>query len=554
VKLDLTVQQSKAARRQIVRAFRGGCDVARSLAILRARGLISTWRLDQDLRTLSLARRAGPFVATSAHSARRRGHAPAIIDADGVCTYSQLEARANSYARGLRDLGLTSRCTIGVLCRAHREMLLTLIATGKLGLRVVLLNTGFGQSELTAVVERERIETLVLDGEFAAIVAALPSGVRLIFTSHGDSRMPELALADVCANKSTAAVRPPRAPGGLVLLTSGTTGTPRGADRTRISPLQSAQLLDRIPLSRAKAMVVEAPLFHGTGISQLTLAMAMGKPVVLSCAKFDPARTLAAIAMHRADTLVVVPTMLQRIVGLPARTLASHDTSSLRVVICGGSALSPQLCARTAEIFGEVLYNVYGSTEVANAAIARPHELRQAPGTVGRPPIGCRVVLYDERGDRITEPNRPGTIFVYNPLVVARYTDGGPRQVRDGMVCTGDVGHLDARGLLFVDGRGDDMIVSGGENVYPLEVEHLLTDRPDVSDAAVVAVEDLEFGQRLRAFIVPLPGSTLDTREIKEYLASRLARFKVPRDFIFVDSIPRNPSGKALVKQLRQER
>jgi fatty-acyl-CoA synthase len=337
----------------------------------------------------------------------------------------------------------------------------------------------------------------------------------------------------------------------MVLLTSGTTGRPRGTPRDRMSPMQSAQLLDRIPLSRSGTMVLATPLFHGTGLGQFVVAMTLGKKVVLR-RRFDPEATLADIAEHRADTLVVIPTMLRRMITLGPAVLARYDTSSLRVVVCAGSALSPDLCRRTTEAFGDVLYNVYGSTEVANASVAIPAELRRAPGTAGRPPVGCRLALYDERRTRITAPDVPGTIFVSTGLSFACYTDGGQKEVVDGMVSTGDVGHLDADGLLFVDGRDDEMIVSGGENVFPVEVENLLAARPDVHDVAVVGVDDPDFGARLRAFIVPNPGTTPDAGEIRDYVKANLARYKVPRDVVFVAELPRNATGKLLREQLER--
>jgi fatty-acyl-CoA synthase len=314
--------------------------------------------------------------------------------------------------------------------------------------------------------------------------------------------------------------------------------------------MQSAQLLDRIPLSRGGALVLGTPLFHGTGLGQFVVAMTLGKKVVLR-RRIDSEVMLADITEHRADTLIVVPTMLKRLLDLGPDALAKHDTSSLRIIVCGGSALAPDLCRRTAEAFGGVLYNVYGSTEVANTSVATPAELRRAPGTVGRPPVGCRLALYDERRRRVSEPDCPGTIFAFNGLSFAGYTDGDRKEIVDGMLSTGDIGHFDEERLLFIDGRGDEMIVSGGENVFPVEVENLLTRRPDVHDAAVIAVKDPDFGERLRAFIVPASGATLDPAEIKDYIKANLARYKVPRDVVFVADLPRNAAGKLVRRELK---
>ena len=335
----------------------------------------------------------------------------------------------------------------------------------------------------------------------------------------------------------------------MVLLTSGTTGTPKGAPRNRIDPLQSAQLLDRIAWPRDGAYCVAAPLFHATGLATCALGLALGNHVVLA-RRFDPESTLAAVAKHRVGALVLVSTMLQRILDLGPETVGRYDTSSLNVVFAAGSALSPDLCRRTAEAFGDVLYNLYGSTEVAAAAVATPQELRTAPGTVGRPPVGCRLACYDDQRRKITEPGRVGTLFVSSGLSFSGYTDGKNKEIVDGLLSTGDTGHFDETGLWFVDGRDDDMIVSGGENVFPLEVENLLADHPDIVDTAVIGVDDVDFGKRLAAYVVKHSTSTLDADNIKSYVRSHLARHKIPRDVVFVKELPRNETGKLLRNRL----
>jgi fatty-acyl-CoA synthase len=333
-------------------------------------------------------------------------------------------------------------------------------------------------------------------------------------------------------------------------LTSGTTGTPKGAPRNRIDPLQSAQLLDRIAWPVGGSYCVTAPLFHATGLATCALGLALGNRIVLA-RRFDPESTLQSIARHRVGALVLVPTMLQRILDLGPETLGSYDTSSLTVVFAAGSALSPDLCRRTAEAFGDVLYNLYGSTEVAAAAIATPQELRAAPGTVGRPPVGCRLACYDEERREITEPGRVGTLFVSSGLSFAGYTDGNNKEIVDGLLSTGDTGHFDERGLWFVDGRDDDMIVSGGENVFPLEVENLLADHPGIVETAVVGVDDADFGKRLAAYVVKHSTSNLNNQDVKDYVRAHLARHQVPRDVVFVAQLPRNETGKVLKPELK---
>jgi fatty-acyl-CoA synthase len=238
--------------------------------------------------------------------------------------------------------------------------------------------------------------------------------------------------------------------------------------------------------------------------------------------------------------------MLQRIIDLGPDVLTKYDTSTLRIIFAAGSSLAPSLCERVREVFGDVLYNMYGSTEVAVAAIATPRDLRKAPGTVGKPVLACRVELYDANRNKITTPNTIGTIFVSSSTSFKGYTDGRHKEIVNGLLCSNDIGHFDDSGLLFIDGRDDDMIVSGGENVYPLEVENVLAARDDVREAAVVGVDDEDFGKRLCAYIVPAPTAARDPQEIKNYVKDNLARYKVPRDVYFVDQLPRNTTGKLL--------
>lgn len=247
--------------------------------------------------------------------------------------------------------------------------------------------------------------------------------------------------------------------------------------------------------------------------------------------------------------MIVVPIMLRRILDLGPAALAEHDLSSLRIVFIGGSQLGGALATRALEALGPVVYNMYGSTEVAYATIATPADLTVAPGCVGAVVPGSVVKIFGDDG-REVPPGTRGRIFVGNVLTFEGYTDGGTKESVQGLMSTGDIGHFDSDGRLFIDGRDDEMIVSGGENVYPGEVEEALVQHPGILDAAVVGVDDEEFGQRLRAYLVLRPGTTLTEHEVREYVRNRLARFKIPRDVLFVDELPRNAGGKVLKRVL----
>jgi len=527
-------------------------NLARSLQVMHRAGLIPLPRVDHALQAVLAVRQYGPFAGATRHAAQQDKHAVALIDERGPITFAELDAQSNALARAWTEAGHGDGTAIAALCRDHRGLVLAMLAAGKTGARLVMMNTGFAKPQLADVAEREGVRALVYDSEFTGLLEAIapdvPRYLAWVDDEHDvDPGIPQLDA--LIAAHSTADVPAPAKPGGFVLLTSGTTGTPKGAPRDSMSVFATAQFVDRIPLRAGGVTYMAAPIFHGTGLSQFVLSFALGCTVVMN-RRFNPEKTLQGIAEHHADVLIVVPTMLARIIDLGPEVLARYDTSSLRILFAAGSSLSQDLCRRTAEAFGDVLYNLYGSTEVAVATVATPEELRRAPGTAGRAPVTCQVALFDADNKRVTEPEMIGRIFVSSGLSFGGYTDGRNKESIDGMLSSGDMGHFDEDGLLFIDGRDDDMIVSGGENVYPLEVENLLADRDDVQDAAVVGVPDDDFGHRLRACIVSAPGAAQDVDEIKTYVKDHLARYKAPRDVVFLDELPRNATGKLLRKKL----
>jgi fatty-acyl-CoA synthase len=234
--------------------------------------------------------------------------------------------------------------------------------------------------------------------------------------------------------------------------------------------------------------------------------------------------------------------------------LTRYDLSKLRVVPVSGSALPGAISEKWMDCVGENLYNLYGSTEVAWATIATPQDLRAAPGTAGKPPRGTIVRLYDDDGKPIDEVGKSGRIFVGNDMQFEGYTGGGNKDVIDGLMSSGDVGHFDEEGRLFIDGRDDDMIVSGGENVFPSEVEELLAKHKDVVEATVFGVEDEKFGQRLKAVVVKRGSAKLTEEAVKAYVKENLAGYKVPRDVEFVKELPRTSTGKVLKRELQEQK
>ncbi len=510
-------------------------------------GIVNLRRPDRLLRAAVHNARLGPQAALIMKAAAEHPAAPAVTDERGTLTYRQLDEQSNALAHALHELGLPERSVVGVLARDHRGLLLAISATARARLRLALMNTGLAKQQLIEVAAREKVQVVLYDSEFADVVDGLPATVTRYLT--WGSGPPGTSIDELIAAHPSTPLPLPEQPGGFIILTSGTTGLPKGAPRTKVSPLASALIADRIPFPRQGAAVIASPLFHSTGFGAWTVGLSLANHAVLM-RRFDAEHILHLIAEHRAQMLVAVPTMLTRILSLGPDVIGKYDTTSLRTVFVAGSPLAPELTTRFQDIFGDVVHNVYGSTEVAVASVATPDESRRAPGTVGRPPVTVHVALFDTDDRRVAKPGEIGRVFVRTGIPFEGYTDGQHRQVIDGFMATGDRGHFDAEGLLFIDGRDDDMVISGGENVYPLEVENLLVQRADVVEAAVIGVDDAEFGTRLRAFVVPTGEAARDPQEIKDFVRANLARYKVPRDVVFLDELPRNPTGKVVRRLL----
>ena len=504
----------------------------------------------RTLRDIAAALRGyGAFGSASRIAALRHGDLSAIADDRGELTFNELDERVNRLANALRAKGLGPGSSVGVLCRNHRQLLIVAFAVTRAGLSVIMLNTSFSARQCAEVAEREGVDLLVYDAELGDAAADVHPPFGKLAVAIDDPGADEL---DRLIAEGAATLPPsPASAGRIVILTSGTTGTPKGAPREDPRGFVAAgAVLERMPMRAREATVVAPPLFHGTGLLIALLSIGLGSKLVLR-RRFDAAQFLDDIAGHRATAVCVVPIMLQRMLALGEDEIRDRDVSSLRVVFCAGSQLPAEVAISTMDALGEVVYNLYGSTEVALATMTTPEDIRAAPTSVGRPLLGSQVRILDEHGRELPQ-GEIGRIFVGTLSPFEGYTGGGAKEIIDGMLSTGDVGHFDADGRLFIDGRDDEMIVSGGENVFPREVEELLLTHPAISDAAVLGVEDPEFGQRLRAFVVLRDHQHLSAEGLQAFVKENLARYKVPRDVVFLDDLPRNPTGKVLKRELAQ--
>ncbi|HEY0317849.1 MAG TPA: acyl-CoA synthetase [Solirubrobacterales bacterium] len=518
--------------------------------VLREAGIVGLVRPDKAMKIGSTFLRWGASPATGiATAAIHYPHEPAIVDERGVLSFERLHRRSNALAHSFAEMGIGYGDGVGIMCRNHRGFVEATLAAAKLGASALYLNTMFAGPQLAEVTRREGPKALVYDEEFGGLLEGVDDSVARVVAWSDDEKAPGTTLERLIAAGDESNLKPPPDKPRFVILTSGTTGTPKGAQRSSPDGLLTiAALIDKIPFRSRETMMIAAPLFHSWGFFHFVMSLPTASTIVLR-RRFDPEDTLRAVQQSRAQVLAAVPVMIQRILRLPEQTLDSYDASSLRITSLSGSALPGELALAWMDRFGDNVYNLYGSTEVAYATVATPQDLRTAPGTAGRPPRGTKVRLYDEQGREVPR-GEVGRIFVGNDMSFEGYTGGGNKEAIDGLLSSGDVGHIDADGRLFIDGRDDEMIVSGGENVFPREVEDLIADREEVVEVAVIGVDDPEFGQRLKAFVVVKEGVEISAADINAHVKANLAGYKTPREVEFLEELPRNATGKVLKREL----
>jgi fatty-acyl-CoA synthase len=519
-------------------------------------GVIAPMRPDRYVRMGAAVRREGMTVASGfAIAAQRCPDRPALIDELGTLTWRELDQRSDALAAALQALPGSAPKVIGIMARNHRGFVESLIAANRIGADVLLLNTSFAGPALAEVVAREEVDAVIYDEEFSPSIShALtdrPQATRIVAWTD-DPGAQAVTVAGLINGHAGQRPSPPARTSKLILLTSGTTGSPKGAKHSGGGPDALKGILDRTPWRAEEVTVIVAPMFHAWGFGQLAFAALMACTIVTR-RKFDPEATLALVDQHRATGLCVVPVMFDRIVDLPDNVRARYSGRSLRFAAASGSRMRPDVVIKFMDQFGDVIYNNYNATEAGMIATATPADLRAAPDTAGRPAEGTEIRILD--GDFHELPaGEVGTIYVRNSTQFDGYTEGSTEKGKafhDGYMSSGDVGYLDAAGRLFVVGRDDEMIVSGGENVYPIEVEKTLAAHSEVAEAAVLGVDDEQYGQRLVAFVVLGKGATATPDDLKAHVRENLANYKVPRTITVLDKLPRGSTGKILRRELQ---
>jgi acyl-CoA synthetase (AMP-forming)/AMP-acid ligase II len=472
----------------------------------------------------------------------------ALHDRHGALTWRQLDDRANQAAHLLEGLGLSGGDRVAILLRNGREMIEVILGAQKLGIVACPLNTWAKTKELTAILQQADPKVLIYDARHKEEVDKVaPEELTRIVV--GDGTGLGLSYEDVMGEQPVIPPAPFTRNSGVakvVIHTSGTTGKPKGAarDASAAGLGALANLLGRVPYRRDDIILCPAPLFHSFGLATFTFATALGATLILPD-KFDAEESLRLIEEHHATAASFVPVMIRRIVSLDDRIKERYDLSSLRIVMASGSVLSHDLRRAATKLFGDVLYDLYGSTEGGWAAFATPEDMVAKPKTVGKPVDGIEIAVFSKEGDRLP-PGETGELFVRSDILFEGYTSGESKDERDGFMAIGDLGRFDDDGYLFVESRTDDMVVVGGENVYPIEVEQVIESVDGVHEVSVLGVEDEEYGEVLAAFVV----GNAEVETVRKTCETELASYKVPRRIEALDELPRNATGKVVKSAL----
>ncbi len=479
------------------------------------------------------------------------GNKVALHDRKGTVTFRELDRTANRVVAALVRVGVEPGQPVALLLRNGREMAAAILGCQKVGYTACPMNTWAQAKELDATLRNAAPSVLIYDTRHAEQVrAAAPEGIVLIAVGDAEDATDGSQMWDDFLDGATHLPPLPfalhRGAPKIIIHTSGTTGTPKGAQRDASSSGlgRMAEVLSVVPFHRTDVIYCPAPMFHSFGLLVFTMATVLGATLVMA-ERFDPQSSLDDIESSGATAAAFVPVMIKRITQLDGGSRAGFDNSRLRAVMASGSAMSPDLRKAASEVFGPVLYDLYGSTEAGWVAIATPDDMAEEPRSVGRPVPGTEIKLFSD-GEPVPV-GEIGEIHVRSEMVFEGYTSGDNRPFIDGHISIGDLGRIDERGYLFIEGRADDMVVVGGENVYPIEVEEAIEAIEGVKEVAVMGAEDPEFGHVLVAYVA---GSVTEN-DVLEHCRASLASYKVPRRVTLMSELPRTATGKILKRDLQ---
>ncbi len=473
-----------------------------------------------------------------------------VIAGERVIPTAEVLERGRRTAGALAALGVGPGATVALLVGSRPEFFEAWVGTVLLGAVAVPVNWHLRADEVAHVLNDCRAAALVADPQLLEPVRSV-TGDRPVL-ELGDVWEAALAASAPIAGE----VRPTAA---ALIYSSGTTGRPKGIRRLARTAEQAELYSDTLRRVYGVApdvrTVVAAPLYHSAPLVHSTSALLAGGTLVLM-PRFDAARLLELIERYQVNNLLMVPTMFARLLALPDEVRHRHDLGSLRHVVHGAAPCPPNVKRRMIEWWGPVIHEYYGCTESGIVTSCDSVEALRRPGTVGRPVPGATVVVLDEEG-RTVPAGVPGEVFVRHRGAADFMYENLPEEraavERGGLVSCGDIGYLDAEGYLYLVDRKRDMVISGGVNIFPAEIELVLHEIPGVEDAAVVGIPDPEYGEVLGAAVTPRPGARLNVGEIEAHLRARLGRLKLPRRIEVRAELPRDPSGKLLKRRLREE-
>jgi fatty-acyl-CoA synthase len=542
--------------------------------VLRATGIAVPARPSRFIEFVKSARQTkpGPHLAPMFHAAAHPDKEALVEYGErGVrrLTWGELDATINRLAHALVDRGVRGGARIALMLPNCIEYLIAQQALARLGATAVQIGYRSKPGEIAYILQNaEPVATIVhadykaaMD-EACAQVGPSAGGPQIVVggalpTSSASTTGPTSTEWDR-ALAAASPTMPPRTKGGdgggVIVYTSGTTGKPKGANRSwKKTGFESvADMILQVGMRADDRHLVVCPLYHSAAPAFVAIMMSLGATVVLMT-HFDPERALDIIQRERITCSLMVPTMLIRISNLPAEALSKHDTSSLRWVMSGAAPLTTEAARRFMAAFGPKLWNFYGATETGLVTLAGPHDHVSRPGTIGRAMRGNTIRLLDDHGQDVP-PGGIGELYARNATLMSGYhnnDEATSSAQREGFYSVGDMGRVDSEGFYYLESRKHDMVISGGVNIYPREIEDHLHTHPAILEAAVVGVPDAEWGETLRAFIVVRTGQAVSETEVIDYCRSALADFKRPRKVTFLVELPRNPTGKILKRELR---
>jgi fatty-acyl-CoA synthase len=467
------------------------------------------------------------------------GNKIAFVDEREQISYSELYQQSQQLARSLQaDYNFKPKQKVALLCRNNISFIRSIFAVSRLGTDIYLLNPEMTIEQIEALNSRHKFDFFVYDDEVSDSIKELNLETVSLITYSNTTVSVESLAKNVSANQAKIDKTYST---NVVVLTGGTTGTPKIAKRKAsifnfLNPFFA--LLTQLNLDTYNSVYIATPVYHGFGISAVFIGLILGEKMFM-LNRFDAKKGCELIQNNKIEVVTLVPLMLQRMLQKDANALSSLDC-----IISGGAALNPSLVEETFEKLGDKLFNLYGTSEAGFSVMATPQDLRNSTNTIGRAIAGVRLKVLDSDNEH-AEVGKVGRLCISSSWAV--------KDAKSKVIETGDLGYKDEFGYIFLCGRNDEMIVSGGENVYPIELENILIKHSEVNQVAVIGIGDIDFGQRLKAFVVLSDESGLDEKQLLNWLSTRVARFQMPKNIEFLEDLPITSVGKINKKALAKK-